>query len=267
VPPIYRLDTLDNEMLELLVQYPQKIGSLINKYRIKEATLETMNLARAANKYFNDAEPWKTVKSDKERCSTTLNVCVQTIFTLAELFSPLIPFTSEKIFRMLNMEPTDWDSCGKYTLTEGHQLNVPEILFSTIEDSVIEEQLHLIKDETKRGEKEKEPEEEIISIEDFDKIRLRVVEVISAEKLKGSDKLLKLIVNDGYKKRQVVAGVAKYHDPAELTGKKVILVSNLKPAKLRGVESQGMILAAETEDGKLQVVHPSENAKTGTRVK
>ena len=265
VPPIYQLETRDTEMLETLEQYPAKTGALIEKYRVKEATLETMNLARAANKYFNDSEPWKSIKVDKERCATTLNICVQTIYTLAELFYPLIPFTSEKIFKMLNTSVTDWDSCGKYTLNEGHRLNTPEILFSTIEDGVIEEQLHLIKDETKRGEKE--PEEEQINIDEFDKIRLRVVEVLSAEAIKGSDKLLKLKVNDGYKTRQIVAGVAKFHDPAELVGKKVIIVSNLKPAKLRGVESQGMILAAETADGKLKVVHPSDDAKTGSRVK
>lgn len=265
VPPIYQLEQRDNDMLELLKEYPSKISALIEKYRIKEATLETMNLARAANKYFNDSEPWKTIKSDKERCSSTLNICIQTIYTLAELFYPIIPFTSEKIFRMLNASPTDWDHCGNYTLSEGHKLNKSEILFGKIEDSVIDAELANIKDATKRGEKE--PVEELISIDDFDKIRLRVVEVLNAESIKGADKLLKLKINDGYKERQIVAGIAKFYDPKELIGKKVIIVSNLKPAKLRGIESQGMLLAAETTDGKLKVVHPDENSKIGSRVK
>ncbi|NUN07649.1 MAG: methionine--tRNA ligase [Ignavibacteriaceae bacterium] len=265
VPPIYQLEERDKGMLELLERYPEKIASLIESYKIKEASLETMNLARAANKYFNDSEPWRTIRSDREKCASTLNICVQTIYTLAELFQPFIPFTSEKIFRMLNVSPTDWDNCGRYTLNEGHLLNKPEILFVKIEDSAIDSELDSIKDATKRGEKE--PAEETITIEDFDKIRLRVVEVISAENIKGADKLLKLRIFDGYRERQIVAGIAKFYDPEQLKGKKVIIVSNLKPAKLRGIESQGMLLAAETIDGELKVVHPDDNSKIGSRVK
>ncbi len=263
VPALYELHPNDSQMLNTLEEYPAKIGGLIEKYKIKDATLEMMNLARIANKYFNDSEPWKTIKSDRERCSTTLNVCIQTIFTLAEVFQPVLPFTSKKILNILRMEVVEWNLSGKINIQEGHNLGTPEILFKKIEDSEIDKMIESL---GKPPEQERVPEE-MVTIDDFMKIRLVVGEVLQAENVPKSEKLLKLQISTGESKRQVLAGIAKSYKPEELIGKRVIIVANLKPAKLMGMESQGMVLAVETNDGGLQVLTVSENVLPGTRAK
>lgn len=264
VPTKGSLATIDNEMLKLLEEYPQMVSDLFEKYKIKDSVTEMMNLARAGNKYFNDSEPWKTVKFDKEKCGNTINICLQTIYTLAELFSTVIPFTSEKIFKMLNSAPTTWNNAGNENLKAEHQLNMPEILFNKIEDKTIDElTLNLYKvDEAVKPE-----EFEVIPIDDFKKVQLRTAQIISAEKIKKSDKLLKLQIDLGSEQRQVIAGIALSYQPEELIGKKVIVVANLKPAKLMGLESNGMILAVENSEGKVDVLEVKDSIKVGTRVK
>lgn len=246
----------------------QKISLLFENYKIKDGVLEIMNLARAANKYFNDAEPWKTVKSDKEKCSTTLHICLQTIFTLAELIEPIIPNSSQKIFSMLNARPVAWDLCGNQQLATGHQLNNFEILFKKIEDEELTPFLANIDSPPLIEEKEVKPKlaDELITIEDFQKIQLRVAEVLEAEKVAKSEKLLKLRVSLGAEERQILAGIAKSYSPEEIIGKKVVIVANLKPAKLMGMESQGMVLAVEG-DGKLNLLNVDPAIPNGTRAK
>jgi len=195
-------------------------------------------------------------------CGTALNICLQTIYKLAELFSPVLPFSTEKLFTMLNAKPVDWKESGKSQLKEGHQLNQSEILFPKIEDEKIEAQVNkLPKSET---EKEKV---DLITYDDFMKIHLRVAEVIEAEKVAKSEKLLKLKVKLDNEERQVVAGIAKSYQPENLIGKKVVIVANLQPAKLMGLESKGMILAVETKDGSLEVLNVPDSVNNGTRVK
>lgn len=261
VPPSGSLAEIDEQLLNLIEKYPAKVGGLLNNYKIKQATLEVMNLARAGNKYFNDSEPWKSLKTDKEKCGTTLNICLQTIYSLAELFSPIIPNSSEKIFTMLNAEPVEWDKIGTHNLEEGHQLNKADILFKKIEDKQIEEQINKLGKVEENGEQDEE-----ITIDDFAKVKLKVAEIIHAEKIKKSDKLLKIQVKIGDEKRQVVAGIAKNYEPEQLVGKRVIIVANLKPAKLFGNESQGMILAAEYEDG-VKIIQVDEVVPTGAKIK
>ena len=263
VPPIGKLEKIDEEMLKSISEYPKKISDLFEKYKIKDGVLEIMNLARDGNKYFNDSEPWKTIKSDKEKCATTLNICLQGISTLAELFSPVIPFTSEKLFRMLNAKPGDWFESGKPILKSGHQLNKAEILFPKIDDKLIEEQVNKLG----KGENGNLNNDNMISYDDFMKAQLKVAEIIGAEKIKKSDKLLKLKVKIEEEERQVIAGIAKSYLPEDLLGKKVVIVSNLQPAKLMGEESRGMILAVEDDNGTLQVLSVDGKIKTGTRVK
>lgn len=263
VPAIGKLEKIDEDMLKEISEYPKRVGKLFEKYKIRDGVNEIMNLARDGNKYFNDSEPWKTVKSDKERCGTALNICLQTIYTLAELFSPVLPFSTEKIFVMLNAKPVDWKDCGKPQLKEGHQLNSAEILFPKIEDEKIETQVNKLGN-TKMEESKNEG---LISYDDFMKTQLRVAEVIEAEKVPKSEKLLRLKVKLDNEERQVVAGIAKSYEPENLIGKKVIIVANLQPAKLMGLESKGMILSVETNDGRLQVLNVSENVNNGTRVK
>lgn len=262
VPSLGKLEKIDEEMLKEISEYPQRVANLFERYRIRDGVNEIMNLARDGNKYFNDTEPWKTVKSDKERCGTTLNICLQTIYTLAELFSPVLPFSTEKLFIMLNSKPVDWKDCGKSQLKEGHQLNQSEILFPKIEDEKIEAQINKLPESETQKEKV-----EMITYDDFMKTQLRVAEVIEAENVKKSEKLLRLKVKLDNEERQVVAGIAKSYKPQDLIGKKVVIVANLQPAKLMGLESKGMILAVETKDGGLQVLTIPESVNNGTRVK
>lgn len=262
VPAAGKLEKIDEDMLKEISEYPKRVADLFEKYKIRDGVNEIMNLARDGNKYFNDTEPWKTIKSGKERCATTLNVCLQTIYTLAELFSPVLPFSTEKMFAMLNTKPVDWIDCGKPQLKNGHQLNSAEILFPKIEDEKIEAQIN------KLPKLEAETEKfDLITYDDFMKIQLRTAEVIEAEKVVKSDKLLKLKVKLENEERQVIAGIAKSYQPENLIGKKVVIVANLQPAKLMGLESRGMILAVETNDGSLQVLNVPENVNNGTRVK
>jgi methionyl-tRNA synthetase len=262
VPALGKLEKIDEDMLKEISEYPKRVADLFEKYKIRDGVNEIMNLARDGNKYFNDTEPWKTVKSDKERCGTTLNVCLQTIYTLAELFSPILPFSTEKLFVMLNAKPVDWKDCGRSQLKEGHQLNQSEILFPKIEDEKIEAQINKLP----KPEVEKEKIESI-TYDDFMKIQLRTAEVIEAEKVAKSEKLLKLKVKLDNEERQVIAGIAKSYQPEDLIGKKVVIVANLQPAKLMGLESKGMILAVETKDGSLQILNVPESVNNGTRVK
>jgi len=266
VPARGKTEKIDDKMLKLISEYPSKVSSLFENYRIKEGVLEIMNLARTGNKYFNDSGPWKTVKSDKEKCGTALNICLQAIYTLAELFYPVIPFSSEKLFAMLNAKPVNWSECGKNNLSEGHKLNQAEILFPKIEDEIIEKQIEKLQS-TNSEQPASIKADEKISYEDFMKTLLKVAEVIEAERVNKSEKLLKLKVKIGTEEKQVIAGIAKSYLPEEIIGKKVVIVANLKPAKLMGQVSEGMILAAENKEGKLEVLTIPDSVENGTRVK
>lgn len=262
VPKPGKLQRIDEDMLKIINEYPKRIAELFERFRIKDGVNEMMNLARDGNKYFNDSEPWLTIKSDKEKCATTLYICLQAIFTLAELFYPVLPFSSAKLFKMLNAKPVNWSDCGKPSLKEGHKLNNAEILFPKIEDEVIEEQVSKLEKSDKEVVKD-----ELISYDDFMKTKLKVAEVITAEKIPKSKKLMKLkvMLDDG--ERQLVAGIAEHYSPEDLIGKKVVVVANLHPAKLMGEESRGMILAVEKDSGGLQVLTVDNSVKIGTRVK
>jgi methionyl-tRNA synthetase len=264
VPERGQLEKIDEEMLVLLKESPKKVSALIEQYKIKDAVFEMMNLARAGNKYFNDSEPWKNTKNNKDRAATTINLCLNIIYTLAEIFEPVIPFSSVKIFKMLNSRPTEWDKCGNAELPAGHKLNDAEILFTKIEDKTVEELVG------KLGLPEDKPVEKVeeITIDEFKKVILRVAKILSAENIKKSDKLIKLKIDLGTEQRQILAGIAQSYKPEELIGKNVLIVSNLKPAKIFGQESQGMILATETsEDGKLKIIEINDSVLPGTIAK
>ena len=266
VPALAKIQKIDEDMLKEIGEYPERVSNLFENYKIRDGVNEIMNLARDGNKYFNDSEPWITIKSDKEKCGTTLNICLQTIYTLAELFSPVLPFSSVKLFKILNSKPVKWSESGKSFLKEGHQINNAEILFPKIEDEVIEEQISKLGKPEAVNEKEA-VKSELISYDDFMKTKLKVAEVLSAEKITKSKKLMKLrvMLDDG--ERQLVAGIAEHYSPEDLIGKKVVIVANLQPAKIMGEESNGMILAVEKESGGLQVLLVDNSVKNGTRVK
>ncbi len=270
VPERYELEDIDKELVAKLKEYMDKISENYENFKIRDGVFEAMNLARFANKYFNDTEPWRTIKENPKRASTTINLCLQTVRALAILFEPVLPFSARKIWEMLNFEDdivkAGWDSACEFKLEAGHQLGEPKILFRKIEDSEIEEQITKLKiasGEIAEVKTEFKPE---ITIEDFDKIDLRVAEVIECERVKNSEKLLKLRVKIGTEERQIVAGIGKNYKPEELIGKRVIVVANLRSAKLMGIESQGMLLAA-VKDDKLSIITTLDEIESGTQVK
>lgn len=246
----------DVVMLVALARAPHRIAQLYSNFRFRDAALETMNVARAANKYFNDSEPWKTRKDNPARTATSLNICLQVVRSLAVLFRPIIPFTSDSMFALLKLPPTEtaWYSAGTLTLATGAPIAEPVILFNKVEDSVVEEQVaKLGGGGAAAAEAEKEPiHVELkpeVTIDDVMKLDLRVATVLAAERVKKSEKLLKLQIRIGDLERQILAGIGKVYQPEELVGKKIVVVANLKPATLMGQQSQGMLLAANSPDG------------------
>ncbi len=247
----------DLTILLELARAPRRIGSLYRTYRFREATLETMNVARAANKYFNDSEPWKTSKSMPERCRTTLNICVQVVRSLAVLFEPIIPFTSARIFELLNLPAgagadRSWWSASSLVIPTGHECGRPTILIAKVEDETVELEVAKLGAPAAGSAPAKEPiQVELkpeVTIDDVMKLDLRVATILSAERVKKSEKLVKLRIRVGSLQRQIVAGIGKQYAPEELVGKRIVVVANLKPAKLMGEESQGMLLAANSPE-------------------
>jgi len=266
VPSRNSLSSLDKELIQKLNEAPAKLGGLINKYQFKAYVREYMDVARFANKYFNDKEPWKTRKSNPEDCAVTINLCLQTVHALSILAAPLLPDSTEKIRNIMNIpERNSWDEAGSLLLEEGHKLNKPEIIFKKIEDEAVETESKKL-EKVLESPRQEEPETDLIDIEDFAKVNLRVAKVKSAEKVKKSDKLLKLEVIIGSATRQIVAGIAGFYKPEELIGKKVVVAANLKPAVLRGVKSEGMVLAAADGD-KFSLLTVMDDVPSGTTIR
>lgn len=253
---------IDTKTLEEMKAYPAVIGSSIERYRFREAQGELMNLARLGNKYLADEEPWKTIKTDEERTKTVMYVALQIAAALAVLSEPFLPFTSNKLKTILNYDADNWGALK--SLETGHQIGQAELLFSKIEDEQIQKQLDKLEatkasNKTEKNTTEKPklmPQKETINFDDFTKLDMRVGTIIEAEKMPKADKLLILKVDTGLDVRTVVSGIAESFTPEEIIGKQVTILINLAPRKLRGVESQGMILMTETADGKLAFVNP-----------
>ncbi|MEW6062496.1 MAG: methionine--tRNA ligase, partial [Bacteroidota bacterium] len=250
------LSHLDKEMIDYIEKSPAAIGDLIERFKFRDATMEMMNVARTANKYFNDSQPWKTLKSDPEQCATTLNICLNIVRSLAILFSPVIPHTSEKVWKFLNistpLKNEQWESAGELLLTEGHPLGQSEILFTKLEDDVINQELAKLRQETVMQTESAQPLHRAplkpqITYDDFAKIDFRTAKVLSAERVPKSKKLLKLQIDLGFEQRQIVAGIAEKVTADEIIGKTIIVVANLAPATLMGVESNGMLLATAAD--------------------
>jgi len=259
VPEAFQMDNYDQEMVDKIKKLPIVVGEYIENFKFREGLVEIIKLAKQGNKYFNDKEPWKTVKSDPEIASTSLYICNQLCKTLAIVLNPYLPVKSLEIIAVLNIEEKlEWDSANSF-IPSGHKILPAEPIFSKIEDKVIRMQ----KETLYQNQKEVDTVKEIISIEDFAKIDLRVGNIIGAEKVKDSDNLLKLIVDVKDKKLQVVAGLAKNYSPEDILNQKVIILVNLKPAKLFGIKSEGMILA--TKDT-LNVLS-AEGAAVGEKIK
>ncbi|WP_370632427.1 methionine--tRNA ligase [Marixanthomonas sp. SCSIO 43207] len=265
VPEASAFSEVDKQTLKELQAYPAVIASSIERYRFREAQQELMNVARLGNKYLADEEPWKKIKTDEARTKTIMYVALQIASALSVLSEPFLPFTSEKLKSILSFSNLDsqlvWDDVHSKTelLKPGHQIGKSELLFSKIEEDQIQKQLDKLEASKKANEamnKTVEPEKETIQFDDFTKLDMRVGTIIEAEKMPKTKKLLVLKVDTGIDVRTIVSGIAESYKAEEVIGKKVTVLVNLAPRKLRGVESQGMILMTETAEGKLAFVNP-----------
>lgn len=267
VPQRGTLNELDNQTIEQIKQYPEKIGRSIEQYRFREALNELMNLARLGNKYLTENEPWKTIKTDPERTATVLNISLQICANLALLSEPFLPFTAEKLREMLNQDKAFWYQAGNSELLEeGKQINPAQLLFEQIDDKQIEAQLEKLQQTKKANELATatvEPQKANIEYDDFAKMDIRVGTILAAEKVAKTKKLLKLTIDTGIDKRTIVSGIAEYYSPEEIIGKQVSVLVNLAPKALKGIESQGMILMAENLDGSLSFISPEKPIKNG----
>ncbi|TDT46640.1 methionyl-tRNA synthetase [Maribacter spongiicola] len=270
VPATVSLTEVDTETLEQLSKFPEIVSSSIERYRFREAGQELMNLARLGNKYLADAEPWKVIKVDEERVKTIMNVALQIAAGLAVLSEPFLPFTSNKLKNILNIDSSagdglNWNdvSTKEALLQSEHQINQAELLFRKIEDTEIQAQLDKLEATKKANQNENKklmPQKDTITFDDFSKLDMRVGTIIEAEKMAKAKKLLVLKVDTGLDVRTIVSGIAESFSPEEIVGKKVTVLVNLAPRALRGVDSEGMILMTENANGKLVFVNPDEDS-------
>lgn len=270
VPPCGELTEQDKEIIAEFRDVKTKVEELLEKFRFRDAQKEAMNLARIGNKYLADSEPWKVFKTDPKRVETILNLALQLVANLAIAFEPFLPFSSERLRSMINMPDLKWDNLGQTDLlAAGHELNKPELLFGKIEDEVVEAQIKKLEETKKANEAanyKAAPIRADVDIEQFSKMDLRVGTVLECEKVPKADKLLRFLIDDGLEKRQILSGIAKYYKPEELLGKQVVFIANLPARKLRGLDSQGMILSAVNNDGSLSVVTIDRPVKPGSEV-
>lgn len=270
VPAAGELTDYDRQTIAEFKDVKAEVERLIENFRFRDAQKEAMNLARIGNKYLADSEPWKVIKTDPERVKTVLNLSLQLVANLAIAFEPFLPFSSQKLRMMLNMDEVEWDRLGATDLLpEGHVLGAPALLFEKIEDSVVEAQVQKLLDTKKANEAanfKAAPVKETIPFEQFEGLDIRVGKVIECEKVKKSKKLLKFLIADGAENRTIVSGIAQYYDPEQLIGKQVCYIANLAPRTINGIESQGMILSAVNFDDSLSVVTIDREVANGSQV-
>ena len=267
VPAAGALNATDSETLQQLSELTKKIEQSLERYRFREAQQELMNIARLGNKYLADEEPWKLIKTDAERVKTVMYVALQVATALAITSEPFLPFTSEKLKNILQLGTTAWEQVKQNPtalLPTGHKIGVATLLFEKIEDAAIAKQLERLENTKQANRQEAQaaaevtvaPQKELISYDDFAKMDIRIGTILSAEKMPKADKLLILKVDTGIDQRTIVSGIAQSFNPEEIIGKRVTVLANLAPRKLRGVESQGMILMVENTEGKYRFIAP-----------
>lgn len=264
------LETYDEAIIQKIKQAPFAISKSIENYRFREALAELMDLARSGNKYLADTEPWKLISTKPERVQTILNIALQVTANLAILAEPFLPFTAQKLQKMLNIDNLKWADAGDDQLIpNGHQLNKPELIFEKIPDEAIEAQVEKLKASKAANDiatKKTVPAKPTVSFDDFNKMDIRVATIIEAEKVPQTTKLLKLKLKTGLDIRTVVSGIAEHYDPEKIIGQQVCLLANLAPRNIKGIESQGMILMAEDLAGKLTFIMPSVKADDGATI-
>jgi methionyl-tRNA synthetase len=279
VPANLKPEAIDAEVLAQIPVLKKAIQDNLEAYRFREALKEAMNLARLGNKYLTDTEPWKVAKTDMERVASILGVSLEICANLAFAFAPFLPFSTRKLCSMLNIpeEKLTWENFGTKLLEEGHTLGAAELLFGKIEDDQINAQLQRLEDIRKKNEEaaraaeaakapKHEPAKEECTFDDFGKMDIRTATVLEAERVPKTDKLLKLRIDTGLDVRTIVSGIAEYYTPEEMVGKQICILANLAPRKIRGIESQGMILMAKELNGKMRIVTPEERLGNGATI-
>ena len=271
VPACGELQEVDEKAIAEFKDVKEKVEQYLNVFKFREAQKEAMNLARIGNRYITECEPWKVWKTDPKRVETILNISLQLVANLAIAFEPFLPFSSEKLRKMINMPNFEWTQLGSTDLLKaGTQLGEPELLFEKIEDEVIERQLQKLADTKKANEEasyQAAPIKPEVSFDDFEKLDIRVGHIQNCEKVKKSKKLLKFTIDDGSGvERTICSGIAAYYEPEQLIGKDVLFVANFAPRKMMGIESQGMILSAVNFDGTLNVTSLLGKVKPGSQV-
>ena len=270
VPQRGELTDYDKETLKEFSDIKLEVEKLLDNFKFRDAQKEAMNLARIGNKYLADTEPWKLAKTDMERVGTILNIALQITANLAIAFEPFLPFSSEKLRNMLKLSSWSWSELGSIDLlATGAEIAPAELLFEKIEDAAIDAQIQRLEDTKKQNEiNSYKPEEvkENVSFDEFMKLDIRVGTVLECQKVPKADKLLQFKIDDGMGCRTIVSGIAQHYAPEDLIGKQVCFIANFPPRKLKGIESQGMILSAEDANGRLVVISPSDLVTNGVKV-
>lgn len=283
------LQQIDKDFIASIPQIKEQLQNSLENFRFRDALKEAMNMARLGNKYLTDTEPWKVIKTDKDRVAVILNLSLQLCANLSIAFEPFCPFSSKKLQAMLNIAPENkevcptskpdglvsWANIGRVDFLEaGHTINAPELLFSKIEDDAVAAQVQKLND-TKKANAAKAaeaaakvvaPQKAECVIDDFDKMDIRTATVLEAVKVPKTDKLLKLTIDTGIDKRVIVSGIAEYYTPEQMVGKQICILANLKPRMLRGIESKGMILMAKDGAGKMRFITPQEIVANGAQI-
>ena len=267
VPTIGTPNAQDLEMIETIKSAPERIANLMYNYKIREAQNEAMQVARNGNKYLAENEPWKVIKTDPKRVETVMHIALQITAVLGNVLAPFLPNTAEKIRGFLGLDMVDWDNAASFELLKaGAMTEKPSILFQKIEDSLVEEEQNLLKASQKEKVISHAPQKELTSFDNFMGCDLRVGQITAAKKVKKADKLLELTVDTGLDQRTIVSGIAEHYSPEEVVGKKVTVLMNLPPRKIRGVVSNGMLLMAEGKDGELSFMLPEKNLPNGSLI-
>jgi len=278
VPAIGELQDIDKGVLEQIPQLRAELERNITTYKFREALKSAMDIARLGNKYLTDTEPWKLAKTDMARVATILNVSLQICANLAIAFEPFLPFSSEKLRCMLNLERIDWNNFGSSEiLPAGSQLNKAELMFAKIEDEVIDAQLKKLADTDAANKAAAAAEAAAVpcpvapqkgecTFDEFEKMDIRTATVLEAERVPKTDKLLKLTIDTGIDKRTIVSGIAEYYSPEDMLGRQICILANLQPRKIRGIESKGMILMARNERGEMKFITPEKLIENGACV-
>jgi methionyl-tRNA synthetase len=270
VPEAGDLTDFDKEIIAQMPKIKDKVEASLENFRLREALAFAMELARLGNKYLAESEPWKLIKTDEARVKTILNISLQITANLSTVIEAFLPDTAKKLREFLNINVISWeDATQANNVAAGHQTNKPSLLFEKVEDSQVEfqvEKLHKAKAANEAANAEAEPQKPNVSFDDFTKMDIRIGTILEAKKVAKTKKLLQLKIDTGIDTRTVVSGIAEYYEPEKIIGKQVSILVNLETRKIRGIESQGMILMAEDADGTLRFVEPSENTKEGSQV-